>query len=50
MRTYWLGGGHDIVGVRARRLADDAGRAAQQLQRSVHPLERVMGAVAERVL
>jgi hypothetical protein len=44
------GGGHDIVGVRARRLADDAGRGAQQHQRSVHRLERVTGGVAERVL
>jgi hypothetical protein len=38
------GGGHDIVGVQAWRLAEDAGSGAQQHQRSVHRLERVTGA------
>ena len=42
--------GHDIVGVQAWRLAEDAGSGVQQHQRSAHPLERVTGAVAERVL
>jgi hypothetical protein len=47
MRTYLRGDGHDIGGYRPGSSPKMPG--AQQHRRSIRPLERVTGAVAERV-